>query len=112
MQTKLFEVRDAMTFIPCIAVWCSPNCEEERYLLARAGYGRAPMIQEQYVLFGEVSGHGEFISDPNRQRHGRTMEVAHQYIREHWADLRTGQVIDVQFITGETPEPKISEALE
>jgi hypothetical protein len=42
----------------------------------------------------------------------RTKPHAHQFIMEHWQELRDGDVIDVQFILGETDSPKVSEQLE
>jgi hypothetical protein len=36
--------------------------------------------------------------------------VAHDYIRNNWPTLKDGDVIDVEFILGETNERKISEA--
>ena len=37
------------------------------------------------------------------------MPVAHNYIIEHWHELKDGDVVDVQFILGETKAPKVSE---
>jgi len=34
---------------------------------------------------------------------------AHKYIKEHWDELRSGSVVDVEFILGESKEPKASE---
>ena len=39
----------------------------------------------------------------------RTMPVAHNYIIENWHDLRDGDVVDVEFILGESSAPKTSE---
>jgi hypothetical protein len=39
----------------------------------------------------------------------RTMQTAHIYIDEHFAELNDGDVIDVEFILGESTEKKISE---
>jgi hypothetical protein len=39
----------------------------------------------------------------------RTKRVAHVYIEQHWHELADGDVIDVQFLLGETPSKKISE---
>lgn len=39
----------------------------------------------------------------------RTMHVAHEYLKEHFDDLESGAVIDVEFILGETETPKRSE---
>jgi len=40
---------------------------------------------------------------------GRTMCVACDYIGTHFDDLKEGAVIDVEFILGETKEPKVPE---
>ena len=39
----------------------------------------------------------------------RTKPVAHQFIEKNWSTLKDGDVVDVQFILGETAEPKRSE---
>ena len=39
----------------------------------------------------------------------RTKGTAHHYIENHWADLKDGAVVDVQFILRETDAPKVSE---
>ena len=39
----------------------------------------------------------------------RTKGTAHNFIAEHWHELSDGDVIDVQFILGETDKPKASE---
>lgn len=111
MQAKTFEIRDAGTFIPVLAVRLNPGCEQDRYLLARAGYGTAGEMQAGYVIVVKLE---DCLAqyDPNRWRHGRTMEVAHRYIMEHFDDLPSGAVVDVQFILGETQKAKLSEAVQ
>jgi hypothetical protein len=112
MQTKMFEVRDEATFIPVVAVLMVPDllmdppakCEAQRYLLRRVGY---PMDRPQVVLF-RASGGGHAYSDPYDWPN-RTMQVAHLYILEHFDRLTDGDVVDVQFIIGETKAPKVSE---
>lgn len=108
MITKLFEVRDSGTFIPMIAIKLSPQNEAERYLLARAGFGRSVEDHLKYVLFSSLTG-GEMTSDPYNWPN-RTRQVAHNFIIEHFDELENGQVIDIQFILGETSEPKTSES--
>jgi hypothetical protein len=39
----------------------------------------------------------------------RTFGVAHNYIIKHWHDLHDGDVVDVEWILGETKQKKISE---
>ena len=109
-ETKLLEVRDRATFVPVIAIKPRPYNEEERYLLARAGYGRSASDHERYVLMSRLAGHSELIYDPDAWGN-RTMIVAHAYIRDNWESISNGQVIDVEFILGESDNPKTSERL-
>ena len=109
METKLIEVRDAGTFIPVLCVRPSPSSGPEEYLWARSGYGHNP---ETYVLVGEINGgSGLLLSDPYGWR-SRTLRLAHTYIEARWDELVTGDVVDVEFIQGGTPAPKVSERLE
>lgn len=98
MITKLIELRDSATFIPCLAIRVSG---EDGYLARRAGYG------EPCVLFGRLQG-GRFAYDPYEWK-DRTFKTAHNYIIEHFDDLKDGQVVDVEHILGETKSPKRSE---
>ena len=41
----------------------------------------------------------------------RTMQVAHNYIIEHYSGLSDGDVVDVEYVLGERLSPKISERL-
>ena len=112
MQCKLFEVRDRATFIPVcctlmrpkMAGGLSPADSGERYLLRRAGFG----YDSRFVLMTRVTG-GQAHFAVNEWVGNATMGRAHQYIAENWDTLSSGQVIDVEFIRGETTEPKQSE---
>lgn len=120
LACKTFEVRDAATFIPCVAVLCDPETwnlgvivaeptEADVYLLRRAGYG-APRL----VIFTRLDGHPSNIApyDPFEWGRNRTMTVAHEYVSGHWDELESGVVIDVEFILGESKKPKESERTE
>jgi len=39
------------------------------------------------------------------------MTVVHLHLEKHFEELPSGSVIDVEFILGETAQPKISERL-
>ncbi len=115
MRTKVFEIRDKGTFIPVIAVEVETQLEEERYLLSRAGYGRYPSGECVILIRAECSGVDRNATyDPYAwgSGGGRTYQVAHNYIIGNWRNLQSGDVIDVEFILGEKPAPKISERLE
>jgi hypothetical protein len=122
MEIKLFEIRDRMTFIPCFGILMAPSeakaappCGHgaalwsqglaETFLLRRAGFSfDAPL-----VLFGRLEG-GECQYDPYDWRGDtRTMRFAHRYIQANWPKLRSGDVIDIEFILGETKTSKESE---
>lgn len=106
MKTKVFEVRDKATFIPVLAVQMAfPAAEPRRYLMRRCGYPADPPFS---VLVTRLEGKGQATADPYDWR-DRTMRVAHDYIREHFADLEDGAVVDVEVVLGETQTPKASE---
>lgn len=113
MIVKTYELRDRATFIPVLAVKLEPGCEADRYLLGRAGYGVTPERQAEFVLMAGLDGgadraaghYDEWPSDT------RTRPVAHKYITEHFDELPSGSVIDVEHILGESAAPKESERL-
>lgn len=112
MITKILEIRDQGTFIPAVAVQMYPHEDEhgfQRYLLRRVGYECDDPTRAQVVLF-RASGDGAAFSDPYAWSN-RTMQTAHLYILEHFHRLSDGEVVDVQFILGETAAPKQSERL-
>ena len=39
----------------------------------------------------------------------RTFQIAHLWFIDHWDELKDGDVIDVEFILGESSEAKTSE---
>lgn len=113
MEVKLLEICDEATFIPAMAVRLLSRDDAEFYLLRRAGYSEAqiqlPNPQEPYIILWRLEG-GPANYDPYDWTN-RTMANAHKFIIENWRTLQSGQVIDVQFILGETKEPKRSERL-
>lgn len=107
METKLFELRDRATFIPLLCV--KPG----------AG-GGAPFEAKMAWRFGYRDSRAVIVthmSAPSRGCHvdpydwgDRTFQVAHCYVEEHWDTLKSGDLIDVEFILGEKPTPSPSEA--
>ena len=107
MTAKLFEIRDEGTLIPVLAVKLKPGDEAERWLLAWSGYGVTAEGQSEYVLLAEINaGYGKATSDNFKWGDRRTMLRAHAYIKEHFDDLESGAVVDVEFILGESDKPK------
>jgi hypothetical protein len=114
MKLKLFEILDRKTAIYMFAFRArsEPTLEVERYILSRGGYG--PSNESDCVVLGYLSCPTPMRGctyDPHAWG-GRTLPVAHAHIAAHWDSLASGDVIDVEFILGETAAPKLSERLE
>lgn len=101
MDTKLLEIRDRATFIPAMAIRVSG---QDGYLMRRAGFGDVPMV---YLVMLATE---KCRYDPYNWDNMRTMGNSHNYIEEHWDELQSGDVVDVEFILGESKQPKLSEA--
>lgn len=114
MIAKTFEIRDAGTFIPMLAVKLNPGCEADRYLLARAGYGRSPDDQATYVLLCQINGGGGKCYSDIYDWGGpaTTYPVAHDYIIKNFDILESGSVICTETIRGLRSTPKTSERFE
>lgn len=126
MNAKLLELRDKGTFIPLLCVDMNPGrpypeygmMTEDKlmasldayvarmYLLRRCGY---PCDGRPNIAITHLRCGGDKCSNDPYHWDGRTYPVAHKFIIEHWRQLKDGDVVDVQFILGETKEPKISE---
>jgi hypothetical protein len=108
-QVKLLELRDAGTFIPLLCVdVSSANNEAQRYLLRRCGY---PLNGNPNVIVTMLDANGRPATNDPYQWPGpaRTLSVAHHWIIEHWFELHDGDVVDVEYILGETSTCKVSE---
>lgn len=107
MNCKIFEIRDRATFIPVVAVQFVPANAQEHYLLRRLGFD----LNKHPVVVHVTTPDGSSQNDPIAWG-GSTMSYAHYYIEEMWDSLQSGQVIDCEYIRGETDTPKQSEAFE
>ena len=107
MKAKTIEIRDRATCIPALAVQLGPACESDCRLFARAGFGPDPFSQGGYVVLVHLTDM-RAQWDPHAWG-GRTMPVAHDYLVRKFEDVTTGDVVDVEFILGETAERKASE---
>lgn len=115
MITKSFEIRDRATFIPVLGIRLVPESEADHYLFSRSGYGVQPAQQAEYVILVRLEG-GKVNATYNPVHWfdadgTRTLRVAHQYIIDNWYALESGEVIDVEYLLGETAEKKQSERL-
>lgn len=107
METKLFELRDEGTFIPLLCIKPgSPTVHEfESKMAWRYGYKDSRAI---IVLHMSVPTRGCNV-DPYEWG-DRTFQTAHLHIEKNWDKLRTGDLIDVRVLLGETDTPCESEA--
>ena len=105
MKLKILEIRDEGTFIPMLAVDMNPEADAQRYYLRWCGY---PCDGRPNILITRLSADRMASNDPYSWG-GRTYPVAHNYIIEHWHDLKDGDVVDVSFILGESKTIKKSE---
>ena len=99
MKSKFLEIRDKGTFIAAMGVEIS---SDDGYLARRSGFGPNRCIY-LIALSTQRCAYDPF-SWPNR-----TMSVAHQFIEKEWDSLTNGEVIDVEFILGESETKKQSE---
>ncbi len=100
---KLFQVRDAGTnmSVLVIEVDISKVTGRDNIILKHAGYGTNSL----YIFIPLVDSLMHSSYDPYCHSN-RTRIIAHQYIADNWAELRSGDVIDVEFILGISPEIK------
>lgn len=113
METKVFEIRDRATFIPVLGVKLKVDdlASVEAWLLRRAGYAMEDLLGGTFVLLTTLSsGVGRAICDPYDWG-GDTFPPAHDYIARYWDRIRSGDVIDAEFIRGESAAPKLSERI-
>jgi len=100
-EIKLFEVRDRGTFVPAMAIRVN---DDDDPLLGRAGFGLHPL-----VILIPMSRFPTTANYDARAWGDRTFATAHDYIERTWNTLIDGDVIDVEYILGETAKPKTSE---
>lgn len=106
LDSKVLEIRDCMTFIPVIAVRMSAFSDIQHYYIHR----RCGHPQDGTGVLMSDLNYGKGAFDPY-DWNDRTRKTAHLYIIEHFDELIDGDVVDVEFILRETPQPKVSERL-
>ncbi len=110
MITKLFEVRDRMTFLPVMATkMIDTGNNHNHFLLERAGYCHKSPPLIFLVRMGPRPALGTYDYEEWCKDGSRTMHIAHKFIEENFDSLESGAVIDVEFILGENPTRKESE---
>ncbi len=104
LENKIFEVRDRMTFVSVLAIAVTSRDKEERSHIMMAGYGLTLEPTIALVRLDSFWGH----TDPYAWN-DRTMQTAHLHIRKNFHRLQSCAVVDVEYILGETKQPKVSE---
>ena len=109
MITKLFEIRDRNTFIPVLATKIDHEIDAQSWLLNRAGFLKPFTPDDFFILLCDIKGGGGECQTSAYDWRGRAMATAHDHIVKNWDQLKDGDVIDVEFILGETKVKKASE---
>lgn len=122
METKLIELRDAATCISMIAIKMEPFKDNalnkypilwrdksgvvstlharEEWILQHAGYGTD---SEPLILYFRIDQPSQWRwSSRDWPSDDRTFSVTHRYLEEHWNEVQNCDVVDAQFILGET----------
>ncbi len=118
MECKAFEIRDIATFIPVLATRMLPTAghgseegQAEHYLLRRSGFNLIDPPASVMLCRMDADGRAHQASyDAYGWGMARTYGVAQEFIAKNWNTLRSGDVVDVEFILGETKVKKLSEA--
>ena len=108
MKTTMIEIRDRITYIPAFAIKMTGESKEEKNLLSRAGYSLSnPSILLCRIDTGEAH-HDSYVWGQSI----RTMSVAHLFIQKNFDEINSGDVVDVEYILGESDKPKCSESFQ
>lgn len=109
MQVKVLEIRDSMTYFALLCVNMQPDNDAQQYHMRRVGY---PCDNVPNVVVTRLSADNAKATNDYFAWSDRTMAHAHKHITEKWDTLRDGDVVDVEFILGETIQSKESERFE
>jgi hypothetical protein len=107
IEHKTIQIRDRATCIPAVAfkfALDSDTTDREIQALKRVGFG-GPREWPNYTMVMKLSDM-ETRYDSFQWPNQRTMGTAHRHIEIHWDEIKSGDVVDVEFILGETPERK------
>jgi hypothetical protein len=97
MEVKFLEIRFGSAFIPAVALRAIPRNQKERYILSRAGFSSPG------IFLAPLQG----IEFPSLKAFGFTLN----YLERHWDAVSSGDVIDVDYLTGERDKPRITESV-
>jgi len=102
MKQKVLEILDRATYIPVIATECySDNPIEQRHF-RRTGFGAG----QKLIMVTRIPDGKSHYASYRWDNGSRTMQVAHEYIEKHFEVLQPGDIVDVEYILGETKTKK------
>lgn len=107
MITKIFEIRDRGTYIPVLATKLDGENFIEDFHIHGAGIGVNCKCAP--IFIAKLSNPTDAHYDPYGWNDPRTMLTAHKHIADNFDNLVNCEVIDVEFILGETTTTKLSE---
>ena len=100
MESKLLEIRDRATAFPVLAFEISGR---DGYLAQRAGF------ESRMIFIVNIQTQKCAYSPYNWGTNARTLPEAHRWIENNWDKIKNEDVIDVEFVLGETETCKVSE---
>ena len=106
---KVIEIRDRGTHIEAMAIRMqTDNPAQECGIHYRGGH---PRNGSSIVLMRlhDLRATNDPYEWPHITGDGRTMPNAHDYILTHFDEIKDGDVVDVEYILGESSTPKMSE---
>ena len=105
MITKLLEILDRGIVTPLIATLIDHGTYSRSWILRHAGFPN-PATGILLCVFDDTGGKCHIYPYGWRKK---TLTAAHHHIQKNWDQLKDGDVIDVEFILGETKVKKVSE---
>lgn len=105
VDAKMLAVMDRGTHIPLIAFKVSPNTMKECVMLERHDFGVNP---HEHTFFYDISS-GTCSHNPYKMEGSYTLTPACKHIRDNWGSINSGDLVDAEYIRGETSEPRIWE---
>jgi len=106
-EVKGIEILDTATCIPVLAMRVNPSTitPREAQMFRRGGFGQMPRNADIYTWMMTLSG--SLINyDSHNWRNQRTLGGAHRYIEQHWDELNSGDIIDMEYVLGESSAPR------
>lgn len=105
MDGKIIEIRDSATCLIVVAFRTYTfNNSVENWGFRREGFGPDSVylvrLNDQQCAY-----------DPFKWANSRTMFQAHLYLQDHYDELESGDVLDIEYILGEKTIKKVSERI-